>query len=110
MEVVDIRKKTFQSESLMERTEHIERYISVLRTQLQNLKLFTNLKTVRNIRVFMENHIFVLWDFISLCACECEYDYKKWEEYLPVAKQSLQRGVSLCNATNYLIENEKSFA
>ena len=90
----------------MERTEHIERYISVLRTQLQNHKLFTNLKIVRNIRVFIENHIFALWDFISLCEC----DYKKWEEYLPIAKQSLLRGVSLCYATDYLIENEKSFA
>jgi hypothetical protein len=89
----------------MERIEHIERDNCGLRSQLQNHKLFKNLKTVRNIKVFMKNHIFSLWYFISLYKDE----YKKWKEFLSVSKQSLQIRVLLCYANNDLIENEKSY-
>ena len=55
-----------EAKNAVQRLQYIENEIIELRTQLQNHKLYENLKTIIDIKTFMENHVFSVWDFMSL--------------------------------------------
>ncbi len=46
--------------------QYIEQELQELRTSLQNHVIYSNLTDINDVKVFMENHIFAVWDFMSL--------------------------------------------
>lgn len=50
----------------MDRLRHIQNEISELKERLKNHDLYENLSDINDIQIFMENHIFAVWDFMSL--------------------------------------------
>lgn len=50
----------------MNNIQHIENEINDLRKALQNHPLYTNLNNIKDVQLFMENHVFAVWDFMSL--------------------------------------------
>ncbi|WP_027137117.1 DUF3050 domain-containing protein [Gaetbulibacter saemankumensis] len=50
----------------MEYIKTIEKELEPLRTQLNNHKLYSALQSIEDVKIFMEQHVFAVWDFMSL--------------------------------------------
>jgi len=46
--------------------QHLEAHLAPLRTRLSTHPLYASIKTEAQLRVFMESHVFAVWDFMSL--------------------------------------------
>ena len=61
------------------------------RSKLKNHLLYHSIKTEKHLHIFMENHVFAVWDFMSILKdiaveanlCDCTMDTKsQWKSYL----------------------------
>ena len=50
----------------MNSTTHIEKELTDLRNQLKNHSLYSLLTDLEDVKIFMEHHVFAVWDFMSL--------------------------------------------
>ncbi|UWX55102.1 DUF3050 domain-containing protein [Maribacter litopenaei] len=49
-----------------ENIENIEKALAPLRSQLKNHQLYNQLSSIEDVRLFMEGHVYAVWDFMSL--------------------------------------------
>ena len=46
--------------------QNVVEHIEASQTELVNHKIYSKILTVEDLRVFMQNHIYAVWDFMSL--------------------------------------------
>ena len=46
--------------------EELQNEIEPLKEELKNHQLYSEIKTLDDLKIFMEHHVFAVWDFMSV--------------------------------------------
>ena len=44
----------------------VDKDLTILRNNLKKHKIYESLNSINDLRIFMENHVFAVWDFMSI--------------------------------------------
>ncbi len=87
----------------------IENALQGLRKQLINHDLYTNIKSIEDIQIFMQIHIFAVWDFMSLLKAlqnELTNTSIPWTPTGDKLTRRLVNEIVLCEESDYYENNE----
>ncbi|MCL5128561.1 DUF3050 domain-containing protein [Algibacter sp. L4_22] len=74
--------------------ESIELALKPLRAELNSHKLYSNLASVKDIKTFMEQHVFAVWDFMSLLKALQNHLTNTSVPWIPVKHPSTARFIN----------------
>tara|TARA_B100001564_G_scaffold53406_1_gene40330 strand:+ start:1413 stop:2252 length:840 start_codon:yes stop_codon:yes gene_type:complete len=58
--------KSKQTRNSMNSIKHIETELKTLRDQINTHQMYGELSSIEDVKLFMQNHVFAVWDFMSL--------------------------------------------
>lgn len=80
--------------SFQSRIDHLTNAIQPLRDELIHHPLYQNLQSLRAIKIFMEHHVFAVWDFMSLLKCMQRHLTRTTIPWIPASDATAARMVN----------------